>query len=391
MGESKKLNRRGFIKNSFMSALGGGIYFNSINHTSIGGNFFANSESNQEKKESSKIEYRKLGRIGYKATLLSFGAMITADPSVLVKALDMGINYVDTARGYQRGNNEVWIGKVIKNRRKELFLTTKQKPDTILGGIEESLKALDTDYVDCLLAHGLGSKDQVLSEDIISSLEKLKKDGKTRYIGASTHSNEAEVINAMVDAKIYDLVTVRYNFRSGDDLKKAIERANKAGMAVVAMKPMAGGKGYVGQTMGNLNPFQAALKWIMDDKNVSAIIPSITSFQQLQENFDTMNAKMTWSDRKVLDKYAGITDKLYCRTCEECLGRCPENVNIPDIMRFLMYADGYGEMELGKDSYKTISISENASKCINCEKCVVICPNKLSVKQRMVRAHSIFV
>ena len=388
MEKSKKLDRRRFIKNSFMSAFGGGIYINSVNRSSIVGNFFTKGESNQKKEGDSKIEYRKLGKIGYNASLLGFGAMITTDPSVLVKALDMGINYVDTARGYQRGNCEVWVGKVVKNRRKNLFLTTKQKPGNIIEGAEESLKALDTDYVDGLLGHGL-SREEVLSENVMSSLEKLKKEGKTRYIGASVHSNEAEVINAMIDAKIYDLVTVRYNFRSGDDLKKAIERANKEGLAVVAMKPMGGGKGNVGQSMGNLNPFQSALKWVMNDKNITTTIPSITSFQQLQENFDTMGAKMTWNDRKILDKYARITDRLYCRTCGECLERCPENVNIPDIMRFLMYADGYGELELGKDSYKTLSISENASKCIDCEECVVECVNKLNVGQRMIRAHSI--
>jgi aryl-alcohol dehydrogenase-like predicted oxidoreductase len=186
MEKGKKLDRRRFIKNSFMSAFGGGIYINSVNRSSIVGNFFTKGESNQKKEGDSKIEYRKLGKIGYNASLLGFGAMITTDPSVLVKALDMGINYVDTARGYQRGNNEVWVGKVVKNRRKNLFLTTKQKPGNIIEGAEESLKALDTDYVDGLLGHGLG-REEVLSENVMSSLEKLKKERKKKYIGASVH------------------------------------------------------------------------------------------------------------------------------------------------------------------------------------------------------------
>ena len=391
MKVKKELDRREFMKSGLVSAFGGGVFLDSLNKTRITNNFFE-KDSQKKEDDDNKIECRKLGSTGHNASLLGFGAMITSDPSVLERALDTGVNYVDTARGYQRGNNEVWIGKVIKKRRKDLFLTTKERArskQSILEGTEESLKALDTDYVDALLAHGLSRREQVLNEDIMSGLEQLKKEGKARFVGISTHSNEAEVINAMVDSKFYDLVTVKYNFRSDENLKKAIERANKAGIAVVAMKTMAGGKGYVGSKMGNLNPFQSALRWVMNDKNVATTIPSITSFQQLNENFNTMGTDMSWSDRKILDKFAKSSDKLYCRMCDVCSGRCPENVKISEIMRFLMYADGYGEVELGKDSYKSLSFNENASKCIDCYDCVVKCVNKLNIRKRMLRANSI--
>ena len=394
MKDSKKTDRRKFIKNSFMSAVGGGIYLNSINRTTTLSSFFAEDKDSGKKESKEEIEYRKLGKIGYKTSVLGFGAMITKDPAVLVKALDMGVNYIDTARGYQNGNNEVMVGKVIKNRRKELFLTTKERArskETILEGAEKSLKALDTDYVDCILAHGLSGRESVFNEDIMSALGKLKKEGKARYVGASTHSNEAEVINAMVDAKFYDLVTVRYNFRSDENLQKAVERASKAGIAVVAMKVMSGGDGYAGDAMKGLNPFQSALKWVMNDKNVATTIPSITSFEQLDENFGTMGTNMSWSDRKTLDKFANASDKLYCRTCGECTGICPGNVNIPDVMRFLMYADGYGEIELGRDEYKSLLSSESASRCTECDYCVVPCANRLNIRERMLRAHEVLV
>jgi len=391
MKVKKELDRREFMKSGLVSALSGGVFLDSFNRTRIINNFFKKDTQKKEEDEN-KIEYRKLGSTGYNASLLGFGAMITTDPSVLEKALDMGVNYVDTARGYQRGNNEIWIGKVIKNRRKNLFLTTKEKAgskQSLLNGAEESLKALDTDYVDALLAHGLSSRSEVLNEDIMSGFEQLKKEGKARFVGMSTHSNSAEVIDAMIESKFYNLVTVKYNFRSDDGLKNAIERANKAGIAVVAMKPMAGGQGYVGSKMENLNPFQSALRWVMNDKNVATTIPSITSFQQLSENFETMGTKMSWSDRKILYKFAKVTDKLYCRMCDVCSGQCPENVKISDVMRFLMYAEGYGELQLGKDSYKSLSFHENASKCIDCGDCVVKCVNKLNIRERMVRANSL--
>lgn len=392
MKVNKDLDRRKFLKSGLVSVFGGGVFIDSFNRGEIINLFGKDKSEKKEKEKVNKIEYRRLGNIGYNASLLGFGAMITTDPAVLEKALDMGINYVDTARGYQRGNNEVMVGKVIKKRRKEVFLTTKESARSkrsILEGAEKSLKALDTDYVDALLAHKLSSRGQVLDEDVMSALEKLKKDGKTRYVGVSTHSSSAEVINAMVDSKFYDLVTVKYSFRGDEELKKAIERANKAGIAVVAMKVMGGGRGYIGSKMGDLNPFQSALKWVMNDKNIATTIPSITSFRQLNENFEVMGTKMTWSDRKILDKFAKATDKLYCRMCGECLGKCPENVNIPDIMRYLMYAEGYGELQLGRDSYKSLSFNVNASKCIDCDYCVAKCVNKLEIQKRMVHAHSL--
>jgi len=399
MKVKKNIGRREFIKNGIFGALSGGVYLSSLNRTTIIKNFLEEDESNKKNKEE-KIEYRKLGNIGYNASVVGFGAMLTDDPAVLGQALDMGINYVDTARSYKRGNNEIMIGKVIKKRRKDVFLTTKNKQrsmQTIIKDAEESLKALDTDYIDCFLAHDVTSREQVINEDIMSALEKLKKEGKARYIGISTHSSEAEVIDAMIASKFYDLLTVKYNYRSDEKLKKAVERANKAGIAVVAMKVMGGKwwtyiigwrRGYTGHKMEGLNPCQAALKWVINDKNIATSIPSITSFEQLDENFNTMGSKMSWSDRKTLDKFARVTDKLYCRMCGECSNICPENVNIPDIMRFLMYADGYGELELGRDSYKSLSFNQRASKCIECNRCVVPCVNKLNIKERMLRAHS---
>lgn len=395
----KNIARREFIKNSIFGALSGGIYLSSLNRTTTIKSLSGEDESKKKNKEE-KIEYRKLGNIGYNASVVGFGAMLTDAPAVLERALDMGINYIDTARSYKGGNNEIMVGKVIKKRRKNVFLTTKNKQrsmQTIVRDAEESLKALDTDYIDCFLAHDVNSREQVLNEDIMSALEKLKKEGKTRYIGISTHSSESEVIDAMVNSKFYDLVTVKYNYRSNEKLKKAIERANKAGIAVVAMKVMGGKwwtivirwrRGYVGHEMEGLNQCQAALKWVINDKNIATTIPSISSFQQLDENFNIMGSKFSWSDRKILDKFARVTDKLYCRMCGECSNICPENVNIPDIMRFLMYADGYGELELGRDSYKSLPFNERASKCIECNNCVVTCVNKLNIKERMLRAHS---
>ena len=162
MKEKKNLGRREFLKNSIVSAFGGGVYLSSLDSSPLIKTFSEKNKS--EAKKEVEVEYRKLGKIDFKASLLGFGAMITSDPAVLAKALDMGVNYVDTSRGYQRGNNEIMVGKVIKNRRKDVFLTTKttlKGTNEILSDAEESLRALDTDYINCYLIKSLGVRANV--------------------------------------------------------------------------------------------------------------------------------------------------------------------------------------------------------------------------------------
>ena len=389
MKEEKRIGRRDFLKSGVAGAFGSGIYLGSA------GVVPGTDKNTKDEKKEPVIEYRKLGKIDYKATLLGFGAMLTDDPAVLSMALDKGVNYIDTAWGYKNGNNEVMVGKVVKNRRKDVFIVSKggyTDKSNITKHFEDSIKRLDTDYIDCYLAHGVKKADEVGSDLILSQLEKLKKDGKIRYTGFSTHTNMTEIINAAVDTKFYDLILTRYSYRDGKELEKAIERANKAGIAVVAMKIMKflvrnKGDGYEGKIGKGMTPFQSALRYVMDNPNIATTIPGITSFKELEENFSTMDTQLSWSDRKILNYYADVNDKLYCRGCGECMDKCPKGVNIPDNMRFLMYTDGYGAFGLGRDSYNELSPSEQASNCIDCNECVVPCAYGLDIRQDMIHTH----
>ncbi|MCK4965746.1 4Fe-4S dicluster domain-containing protein, partial [bacterium] len=197
---------------------------------------------------------------------------------------------------------------------------------------------------------------------------------------------------AMIEIGFYDLVTVSYNFRSDEKLTKELKKARKKGIAVVAMKNMGGGggKGFDAGIEG-LNHFQSGLRWVMNQDFVDTTIPGMRSFQHVEENFSVMGTTMSWSDRKILHKYAEATDAYYCRRCGECTDVCPYGTNVSDVMRYLMYADGYGEYQLGGDSYNKLRVSEQAANCAECDKCLVPCGYGLDIKERMVRAHSLFV
>ena len=108
-----------------------------------------------------KLAYRTLGKTGLKVTSVAFGAMITSDGSVLERAADLGVNYFDTARGYQNGNCERMVGAALKSRRKQLYISTKthsRSKEGVLADLDTSLKELQTDYVDIWYLHAMASR-----------------------------------------------------------------------------------------------------------------------------------------------------------------------------------------------------------------------------------------
>ena len=163
-----------------------------------------------------ELEKRKLGRTGMEVTVLGFGAMELRGPGAAIRngrplapgqagkvlnaALDGGINFIDTSIDY--GVSEESIGESISHRRQEFYLASKcgcnVQPRTgeggggrhvytrenIVAGVNLSLKRMKTDYLDLVQFHGSPSKDVL--EEAIQALQELKREGKTRFIGAST-------------------------------------------------------------------------------------------------------------------------------------------------------------------------------------------------------------
>jgi len=339
--------------------------------------------------------YRTLGRTGLQITVVSFGAMLTPEPEVIRASLEYGVNYIDTARRYMGGKNEEIVAKAIKGVRQKLFLATKTKGETreqMFQDMEKSLKALDTDYVDVYQLHNLTSKDKDRAFDpqIREALRELKKQGKVRFLGVTTHTDQAVVVNALADdpEKFFDTVLVGYNFKSGPELKEAIARAAKAGIGVVAMKTQAGG--YKTEAMGPISPHQAALKWVLQDPHVTAAIPGMKDMTMLKEDMSVMGLKLTQTDQRILGLYGKSIEPYYCHLCAECEGTCPEGVAISVINRSLMYAEAYQEPELAQATYREIPIQARASQCDSCTACVAHCVRGINIAQKMSQARHLF-
>lgn len=338
------------------------------------------------------LSYRVLGKTGMKVTTVGFGCMITSDPSVITRAVDMGINYFDTARIYQGGQNERMVGAALGAKRKDIFLSTKTEATNgpgILAELDTSLKELNTDHVDVWLLHMKDNPGQI-TDELVEAQRKAKQSGKARFIGLSTHQLPA-VADRIVETK-QEIVQAQYNFTSAAQWGPAIDKLNQAGVGLVAMKVMASagrGRGAAQRSMPAGRP-AAALKWALKNPAIATTVPSMTDMDQLDQNFKVMGQKFTDDDQKVLSAALREIGPYFCRMCGECSGLCPKGLPARDLVRFVMYADGYGQFALGRESFQRLSAEHQAIRCSDCSECAIQCPHGVQVAAQAMRAQELF-
>ena len=348
------------------------------------------------------LRYRKLGKTGLKVTEMGFGCMITSDPSVIERAADTGINYFDTARVYGGGNNERMVGAALKSRRKNVYLSSKTKAATkqqALADLDTSLRELQTDYLDIWYLHDKRSGADV-TEELMEAQRAARKVGKIRFTGITNHAGHDSVIPAVVNAKHFEVLLTSYHFAmDAAAVDPLLAQAHKAGIGVVAMKVMAGGQRKASyypsddKTRSRLSKEGAplaALKWVLKNRNVDTTIPSIIDTEQLEENLKAMAAPFTPDDARVLAAHLEHIKPLYCRFCGACSGTCPQGLPVSDMLRYLMYAEGYGQFPLGREHFQQLAPETRQVRCGDCAECVVRCPNGVRVPERLSRAQEIF-
>ena len=345
-----------------------------------------------------KLEYRTLGKTGLKVTTVGFGCMITSDPSVIERAADIGINYFDTARVYQGGNNERMVGAALKRKRKDITLSTKSVSPTkeaALADLDTSLRELGTDHVDIWYLHAKSKPDDI-TDDLREAQRIAKQQGKIRFAGVSTHSGQKDLLPWLAKTGAVDVVLVAYNFSMDKDMEAAVEAAGKAGLGVVGMKVMAGGfrKPKPGdltqEKLKREGAMLAALKWVIQNPNLHTTIPSMTDMDQLDENLRAMQGSFDATEEKLLAQQLDFITPLYCRMCGECKGTCAKGLPVEDIIRYASYADGYGQFALGREQFLLLPQELGSVRCGDCENCTVHCPYGVQVSARVGRAQELF-
>jgi uncharacterized protein len=350
----------------------------------------------QPETKKPQLTYRTLGKTGLKVTTVSFGTMITSDASVIERAADLGISYFDTARGYQSGNCERMVGAALKNVRKNVTLSTKSPAKTkeaLLADLDTSLRELQTDYIDIWYLHAKNKPEEV-QDDLIEAQQMARKAGKIRFCGISIHPGEPNMFETIIGKNHFDVLLVVYNFANAGKIDQSIADTAKAGIGVVAMKVMAGGskakEENLKSILGRDGAMLAALKFSLKNPNITCAIPSMTDNDQLDQNLNAMAAGFSDSDQRILAARLREIGPIYCRMCGACSGTCAKGLPVPDVLRSVMYAEGYGEFALGREQFRTLPSELAGVRCADCSECTVHCANGVRVVERLSRAQEIF-
>lgn len=260
-----------------------------------------------------------------------------------------------------------------------------------LDELDTSLKELNTDHLEVWHLHGKDSA-AAISDELLDAAITAKQQGKIRFIGVSTHNLPA-ILDRVLDVKVVDVIQVQYSFASDAAYGPAIEKLSQAGIGVIAMKVMAraNGRGRAAQ----LPPkppdyFAAALKWTIRNPNIATTVPSMTDIDQLEQNFGVMAQSFTDADAKLLTARLEEIGPYFCRMCGKCDGQCPKGLPVGDMVRFVMYADGYGQFALGREHFQRMPEEFQQVRCGDCAECPVQCPHGISAPERLSRAQHLF-
>ncbi|MBF0271066.1 MAG: aldo/keto reductase [Magnetococcales bacterium] len=373
----------------------------------------AESDGSAGKEKARVRSYRALGKTGMNISDISFGAGRLASSSLVLRAMDRGMNYFDTAPDY--GQSEDLIGEALRKAkgRDKIHIASKycqpityqagkshlqvgSKQADYIGAVENSLKRLGTDYVDTVFVHAIGEstdfeaeKARLLDPEMLAATETLKKAGKIRFLAASSHGpNHMErLMTAAVQSGHFDYIMPAFNFMKFPKVPEVLQEAKAKGVGVVAMKVLAGAK-ESGMKFDAGQFEQAAFKWALSHAEISGLVITIQSAQDLDLFLPASGQPLTAADQRVLDHYAALHGADYCRTgCGDCLEACDKGVDVATILRHQMYFEDYGDEKRAMQAYA--SMQPNAGVCADCTDaaCDRACGYGVSVGSKLRAAH----
>ena len=356
--------------------------------------------------EVSGVMKKRLGRTGLEVSIIGFGGiklpLVDRDTArrVLTKALDLGVNFFDTARGY--GDSEEKIGLALDERRDEFYISTKSPALSVVEmrkDIEKSLKFLRTDYIDIYLCHNLRHPrdyEKVMGPDgAMKALLEAKEEGVIGHIGFSCHRFH-ETMERGIESGIFEAIMVSYNILNDELVDETIlPLARKMNVGVIAMKPLAGGAlasppRELKIRAGTPITAEKALRFVLANEAVSVAIPGMMRIREVEENVKVGETfpSMEEQEKRELVKAAEALGKGFCRGCGYCQP-CPQEIRIPIILRHLAYYENYGLVEWARGRYGMVEVKADA--CVECGECRDKCPYGLDVPEMLKRAHKLLL
>jgi predicted aldo/keto reductase-like oxidoreductase len=378
------------------------------------------------------VKYRDFGKTGWRVSALGFGAMrlpVCGDEPMTKKikeeqaigmirhALDRGVNYIDTAYGYHEQKGEALVSKALRDGYRDKTRVATKSPVWLIEKktdfdrfLDKQLRRLRTGHIDFYLFHALNKEvweNKVVKYDLLNRAEKAIDAGKIGGIGFSFH-DDYKAFKQIVDG--YDnwaLAQIQYNYLDTENQAgtKGLRYAASRDIPVVVMEPLLGGRlanpprrmrGMFESRGRKVAPFELALRWIWDQREVSTVLSGMGNMNQVKGNLRAADSSgvgtLTPSERRLIDrlakKYKG-SKLIGCTGCNYCMP-CPHGITIPG--NFSDYNDAYahGDLTNARLVYRRFfNPKKKAGACKHCRECEDKCPQKLPISDLMTKVHAV--
>jgi uncharacterized protein len=396
---ASSLNRRGFLGTG-AAALAAASCIGDVQE--------AVAQETPKPAPATALPKRTLGRTGIEVTILNLGTWRSVGLDRLLRfAWANGVRYVDTAKSY---GSEPEIGrwlKAIPEVRKELFLVTKDHPESpkqMVRKLDERLEMLGTDYVDLIYIHALGDHNFATevkwprSKEFKETAEAIRKSGKARFVGFSTHHpRRPEILQAAAAGGFVDVIMLQNNpwIAEEDAMNRALDTCYKKGIGLISMKQVAGNwnlqeisRRLPGLAEKGLSPYQGLLHAIWTDERFSSCCVSMRNTDQVRENSQAARTykPMTRAEIHQLRDACIAAGPTLCASCD---GRCSQaagtSAELGNLTRLLTYHDHHGYRGEAKRLYAELPDAARNWAGADLEAARQACPNKLDFAKLLPR------
>jgi aryl-alcohol dehydrogenase-like predicted oxidoreductase len=406
---SKKTEDTGFTRRDFVKTVGlAGL---AVGTGTVGA--IAAPEQPAAPAAAATMPKRKLGKTGVDVSILNLGGMFdTINNQLLLKqAMKWGVTYWDTAESYGNGLSEEGFGRFFGRNpemRKEIFLVTKLVPKggNLTERLDKSLKRLQTDHVDLFFIHSITDIGDMKPAYKDWAAE-MKKAGKMKFFGFSTHTNMADCLLGAAKLDWIDGVMFTYNYQVMNDpkMKEALNACTKTGVGLVAMKTQGGGPGAKKTTseakLKMVDQFlkrgftdkQAKLKAVWETPQIASLCSQMPNLTILSANVAAARDQVKLAQEEIdsLRRYALETQADYCAGCGSiCQAAVGGVVPVNEVMRSLMYHRYYGEPELAREAFAGLpEAARQRLTEVDYSQAELACPRGLAIAALMRQAQEI--